>query len=267
MRSFYKILNVHTDASSDEIKSAYRKLVMECHPDHTKDNKKIEQFYLVQEAYDTLMDADLREEYDFKFRKYCEKEHRYQKQVYQCRKEDTEERNFFTLLMLSFLVVLVSFSYIVLSKEKPLFPEVYPISTWSFGFMGMCYITGLTLGATCYVLKKIPTLSTLEHSLMANRKWPMWIVFLVSSIFFWLGYVYLLLLARRNKVILSGLLQAFHFLLMSIFILTFASWLSFKISYVETLLWSGNILVLGLLSGWIGAEAYKVTVIKSSSAR
>lgn len=61
MKSFYDILGIHRTASSDEIKIAYRKLAREHHPD--KGGNK-EQFQKIQEAYETLINPDKRNNYD-----------------------------------------------------------------------------------------------------------------------------------------------------------------------------------------------------------
>lgn len=61
----YSILGVARDASEKDIKSAYRKLAKELHPDHNKDNPKAaERFSQVTQAYDLLSDKDKRGQFD-----------------------------------------------------------------------------------------------------------------------------------------------------------------------------------------------------------
>ncbi|MEO1046069.1 MAG: DnaJ C-terminal domain-containing protein [Pseudomonadota bacterium] len=61
----YKILGVARGASEKEIKSAYRKLAKELHPDRNKDNPKAaERFSEVTQAYDLLTDSDKRARFD-----------------------------------------------------------------------------------------------------------------------------------------------------------------------------------------------------------
>ena len=53
------------DASEDEIKKAYRKLAMKCHPDRTKGDKAAEEkFKEANEAYAVLSDKEKRGQYD-----------------------------------------------------------------------------------------------------------------------------------------------------------------------------------------------------------
>lgn len=61
----YDILGVGRSASEQEIKSAYRKLAKELHPDRNKDNPKAsERFSDVTKAYDILSDKAQRARYD-----------------------------------------------------------------------------------------------------------------------------------------------------------------------------------------------------------
>ncbi len=64
-RDFYKILGVSRNASSEEIKKAYRKLAKELHPDRNPDNKEAEErFKDVSGAYDVLSDEKKKKLYD-----------------------------------------------------------------------------------------------------------------------------------------------------------------------------------------------------------
>jgi len=61
----YSTLGVSRTASEKEIKSAYRKLAKELHPDRNQDNPKAaERFSQVTNAYDLLSDAAKRAQFD-----------------------------------------------------------------------------------------------------------------------------------------------------------------------------------------------------------
>ncbi len=64
-KDLYKILGVEKNANSQEIKSAYRALARELHPDKNKGDKVLEEkFKAVSEANDILSDEKKRAEYD-----------------------------------------------------------------------------------------------------------------------------------------------------------------------------------------------------------
>ena len=64
-RDFYEILGVSREAGADEIKSAYRKLAMQYHPDRNPGNKEAEEhFKEAAEAYEVLSNSEKRQRYD-----------------------------------------------------------------------------------------------------------------------------------------------------------------------------------------------------------
>ena len=64
-KNFYDVLGVKKDASQEEIKAAYRKLARQYHPDlHPNDPQAAEKFKEINEAYETLGDAQKRTAYD-----------------------------------------------------------------------------------------------------------------------------------------------------------------------------------------------------------
>lgn len=66
-RDYYEVLGVARNASQDEIKSAFRRLAKEWHPDrHPAERKKLaeEKFKEIAEAYEVLADPDKRRKYD-----------------------------------------------------------------------------------------------------------------------------------------------------------------------------------------------------------
>jgi molecular chaperone DnaJ len=64
-QDFYVVLGVSRDAGEGDIKKAYRKLAMECHPDRNNGDKAAEErFKLVSEAYEVLRDPEKRAAYD-----------------------------------------------------------------------------------------------------------------------------------------------------------------------------------------------------------
>lgn len=65
-RDYYEILGISRGASEDEMRSAYRKLAMQYHPDKNQGNNKEAEakFKEVTEAYEILSDSQKRAQYD-----------------------------------------------------------------------------------------------------------------------------------------------------------------------------------------------------------
>jgi len=62
---YYSILGVARDASTSQIKRAYRQLAKMYHPDKVKSDKELlDKFQKISNAYDVLSDADKRRKYD-----------------------------------------------------------------------------------------------------------------------------------------------------------------------------------------------------------
>ncbi|XP_075228183.1 dnaJ homolog subfamily C member 21-like [Lycorma delicatula] len=66
MRCHYEVLNVSRYATFNEIKKAYKKLVIKWHPDKNLDNteKATEEFQLIKRSFEVLSDPHVREWYD-----------------------------------------------------------------------------------------------------------------------------------------------------------------------------------------------------------
>jgi DnaJ-class molecular chaperone len=63
-KTYYEILEIDKKASQEDIKSAYRRLVMLYHPDKNKLPEAEEMFKGIAEAYSVLSDPGKRKQYD-----------------------------------------------------------------------------------------------------------------------------------------------------------------------------------------------------------
>jgi len=64
-RDYYEVLEVSKNATTEEIKKAYRKKALQYHPDKNPDNKEAEEkFKEGNEAYEILSNPDKRAAYD-----------------------------------------------------------------------------------------------------------------------------------------------------------------------------------------------------------
>ena len=63
-RDYYKVLGVAKTATSNDVKTAYRKLALEFHPDRNNSKSAEEKFKEIGEAYSILSDDKKRKIYD-----------------------------------------------------------------------------------------------------------------------------------------------------------------------------------------------------------
>lgn len=64
MNDYYKTLGVSKNATASEIKSAYRKLAVQYHPDKNKSKEAEEKFKEINQAYEVLGNPQKRQQYD-----------------------------------------------------------------------------------------------------------------------------------------------------------------------------------------------------------
>ncbi len=65
MKDYYRILGVTPESDDEQIRSQYRKLAMQCHPDRNPDDPQAEEkFKEIAEAYGVLTDPQKRSQYD-----------------------------------------------------------------------------------------------------------------------------------------------------------------------------------------------------------
>lgn len=62
--TLYQLLTVKPDAPAEDVKRAYRRLVMQLHPDRNREPDASEQFQAVQRAWEILRDDKTRRKYD-----------------------------------------------------------------------------------------------------------------------------------------------------------------------------------------------------------
>ena len=64
-KDYYKILEVDSNATAEQIKKSYRRLAMTYHPDRNPGNKAAEDMFKeVNEAYDVLSNPEKRKKFD-----------------------------------------------------------------------------------------------------------------------------------------------------------------------------------------------------------
>lgn len=63
-KNFYTLLGVPRNATTDQLRRAYRQAALKLHPDRTDDPEDNELFLRISQAYETLIDPETRDDYD-----------------------------------------------------------------------------------------------------------------------------------------------------------------------------------------------------------
>jgi DnaJ-class molecular chaperone len=69
VKDYYQLMRISREATGDEVRKAYRKMVMEYHPDRNRNDPDCEgRMKEINEAYQVLGDEDKRRQYDLLLR-------------------------------------------------------------------------------------------------------------------------------------------------------------------------------------------------------
>lgn len=70
LQNYYELLGVDRDATPEELRHAYREAALRYHPDRNNNPGDTDLFIEVRQAYETLIDPDLRFQYDTQLNEY-----------------------------------------------------------------------------------------------------------------------------------------------------------------------------------------------------
>jgi len=91
-KNYYQILGVKSNASHDEIKSAYKKLALKFHPDKNNGDAFFENLFKdIQEAYECLSNDENRKKYDHEYGNSFQKKQQSSTQTNNPKSESTKE--------------------------------------------------------------------------------------------------------------------------------------------------------------------------------
>jgi curved DNA-binding protein CbpA len=120
MADYYEILGIHRSADATQIRTAYKRLAMQFHPDRNPGNKEAEEaFKNINEAYHVLSDPLKKSRYDARLYAYITTPHytesywreAQRNRYYQWKKQRTErysfDRQYFKIQGLAFLVFII----------------------------------------------------------------------------------------------------------------------------------------------------------------
>lgn len=89
-KDYYEIFNLNTSSTNEDIKKAYKKMVIKFHPDKNNSHLAEETFKKISQAYQTLTNKEKRKEYDiYRTEEKIKKQFRFQQHKEQYKQKTT----------------------------------------------------------------------------------------------------------------------------------------------------------------------------------
>ncbi|MBS1716910.1 MAG: DnaJ domain-containing protein [Armatimonadetes bacterium] len=170
--------------------------------------------------------------------------------------EKNVERNSAAIMSGAAGIVGLTGIYLIVSKEPPLFSSIALISSFTIGLVVMALISGIALGAGLSLAGNIDRFVSVSTT-SVGRISPSVALGTVAIFNFWLAvglyFVVATILNAQNYStgrLLAGVAITVGFL-------SLCSYLSPSLNAVQTLIWSGNLIYIGALMGWMFIDSMK----------
>ena len=146
--------------------------------------------------------------------------------------------------------------YLALANEKPILPNIGPISTFTLGAIVMLFLVGVALGSAFTVGGLLDRFASVSFS-SQGRISPTLALATVAVVSFWAAailYAALGMTQRTLNVSVNRLLGATGGALL---LATLAGVVSPVLNPWQVLLWGGNLVYIGGVCGWMTADALR----------
>lgn len=153
-------------------------------------------------------------------------------------------------------MLFLSMVYLIVSREEPLLPELSFVSSWTLGVVVMSFLSGVAVGVSmCYagLLDRFFSVATTA----LGRITPVVALASIAIVNFWIAAaIYALLGFAQNSFNFSTtrLVSAVGG---ATLLLAFAAQLSWALNSMQVLAWSGNLVYMGALCGWMVADSMR----------
>lgn len=150
----------------------------------------------------------------------------------------------------------LSLLYLMVAREAPLGTGLMMISTWTQGLMGLMFITGAGVGVALSLTHSVDTFQSVVRGSSGRPSLGLfWII--LGFIAFWVAtFVYFVAGVLRNSFSYS-VSRAFGITAGLALSFTVAAYISPTILPMQTLLWSGNLLLFAVVCGWVVADCFR----------
>lgn len=150
------------------------------------------------------------------------------------------------------LIVGFGLIYLVLSKESPVF-AIPLINTWTIGLVVMLIISGLTLGVALSFGGYLERIRS-QFSIAVLRVSPGLALGALAVVNFWVAAAVYLFIGLSQNLMNPSTTRLVIGVTVTALLFTIASGVTRIIDPLQTLLWSGNLVYLSALIGWVAAD-------------
>lgn len=157
-------------------------------------------------------------------------------------------------LLVGFGMVLLAGIYLALSKEAPLFSSVSQISSWTLGLLVMTFLSGVIIGS-CLAIGD--WLDRFNSTATRGRIAPHVALATVAIVSFWVASVLYFILGSTQKSFNVSTSRLVGGVAAGVLILTACAAISPSLAPAQVLLWGGNVMYMGSLSGWFVSDSFR----------
>jgi len=157
---------------------------------------------------------------------------------------------------LAAVVIALMLIIVSVSKDPPLFPSLGLIDTWSFTFLLMLLLAGISLGVSAAVGGFVDHLRSLMVG--SSGKFSSFAVLAILALgSFWLAAITYFAAGLSKDAFTYSASRAFGFVTAAALAFTLAAWMSLSLSPVQSAVWGANVIWLGTLCGWAIADGFR----------
>jgi hypothetical protein len=153
-------------------------------------------------------------------------------------------------------MVLLACMYVVLGNEAPLLPSLSLVSTWTLGLVVMVLVSGVTIGASLSIGGYLDRFNaSMVNSL--GKVSPILALATISIVSFWLAAALYLVMGAVQRGFNYSTNRLVGAVAGASVLFAFAAGLSQGLNSIQVLVWSGNMMYIAALCGWMSADALR----------
>ncbi len=159
-------------------------------------------------------------------------------------------------LGVAFFVGVSAVTYLIFSQEPQVFAGLGGISTWTLGLIGMLVLMGLAIGMSLALSEVIDTFSSSQPAI-AGRPPAALIYTAISLVSFWAALLIYLVTGGLRQSYSPSLTRWMVGVAVAVAFLATACLVKSPLMATQTLIWGGNVAVIGALLGWMVSDLFR----------